>query len=138
MDFLAGGQLVVNAAYALVFVGVFLVANILLKEEATRAAQENLEDLKDRKAPNVLVKYTRPFFTQYIAPMVRGKPFWEKKRLVYRRKLISAGLKSDLTADEFISFKLINILVFPVLGAGLKALEVFDAQWYHIAASAFV
>ncbi|MCC7441624.1 MAG: type II secretion system F family protein, partial [Bdellovibrionales bacterium] len=42
------------------------------------------------------------------------------------------------TADEFISFKLINILVFPVLGAGLKALEVFDAQWYHIAASAFV
>lgn len=129
------GQLVVTASYVLIFAATALVSHMLFKQEETRAAQENLEDLQDRQAPNALVKWLRPFFTQYIVPMVRGKKTWEPRRVRYRRRLISAGLKNELTPDEFVSFKLILILVFPVIGTLLKALEIYDAQWYHIVAS---
>src|SRR5688500_4020108 len=79
------GPLVIYAAYALVFIAAAIVANMLVKEEESRAAQENLEDAGDRQAPNTLVKWTRPFFRQYIVPMVRGKKAWDTRRKMYRR-----------------------------------------------------
>ena len=107
-------QLVLNAAYALLGLSVFIVVRMLVQEQESRAVQENLDELNDREASNYLVKITRPFFTQYVVPIIRGKPYWNKKRKVYRTKIISAGLKSELTPDEFIAFKLFLIIFFPI------------------------
>jgi tight adherence protein C len=126
------GQIVIYAAYALIGVAVFLLARMLFQEEESRAAAENLSDLKDRKASNALVKMTRPFFSQYVAPMVRGKPYWDDARKNYRRKIISAGLKDELTPDEFIAFKFFLILFFPLVGGFLKAGEFIDFDWWMI------
>lgn len=119
-------QLVLWAAYVLAGGATFIIARMLLKEEETRAAQESLEDLRSRKASNGLVKLTRPFFTQYVVPMVREKGFWDVQRSNYKRKLISAGLKEELTPDEFIAFKLFQIVFFPIVGGVLKALDFID------------
>ena len=129
---IAKGQFVINTAYALIGLGSFILARMLLQEQETRAAQENLAELRDRQASSKLVKLTRPFFTQYVVPMLRGKPFWDDRRLIYKRKVISAGLKDELTADEFIAFKLFLILFFPVLGGLLKAFDFIDIPWYYI------
>src|SRR5579884_144018 len=93
------GQLVLYVAYALIGWGTFLVARMLLQEQELRDAQENLADLRSRGASNPLVKLTRPFFTQYVVPTLRGKKFWDDKRAYYRRKLIAAGLREELTPD---------------------------------------
>lgn len=129
------GELVIYMGYALVGLATFIVARMLVQEQETRAAQENLEELRDRKASNGLVKITRPFFTQYVVPMIRGKPFWENRRKAFRRKLISAGLKEELTPDEFIAFKLFLILFFPIVGGLLKVGEFIDVSSIYILGS---
>jgi tight adherence protein C len=123
---------VLNVAYGLIGLGVFVVARMLLQEQETRAAQDNLADGGERKASNGLVKITRPFFTQYVVPMIRGKPYWDDKRKIFKRKLIAAGLKEELTEDEFISFKLFLILFFPLVGGILKAGDFLDVPWWVI------
>ncbi|MEK6705842.1 MAG: type II secretion system F family protein [Bdellovibrionota bacterium] len=117
---------VIYVAYALIGVAVYIVARMLLQEEESRAAQENLADTRDRKSTNFLVRITRPFFNQYIVPMVRGKPFWDNKRKNYKRKLVTAGLKEELTPDEFIAFKFVLILFFPIVGGLLKTADMLD------------
>lgn len=129
------GQFVVMAAYALIGAAVFIFARMLMEEQESRAAQENLADLRDRKASNPLVKILRPFFTQYIVPMIRGKPFWDDKRKVFKRQLIAAGLRDELTPDEYISFKLLLIVFFPIVGGFLNALEFIDLAWYYVLGS---
>jgi tight adherence protein C len=138
LESIARGEFVIWVAYVLIGVGAYIVARMLVAEQESRAAQENLADLRDRKASNGLVKLTRPFFTQYVVPMIRGKPFWDNKRKHYKRKIISAGLKDELTPDEFIAFKLFLIIFFPVVGGFLKAGDFIDLQWYYILASGIV
>ena len=129
------GQLVINAGYALIFLGVYILVRMLLQEQETRAAAENLSDARDRKATDPLVRITRPFFSQYVVPLIRGKPFWDNKRKIFRRKIITGGLKDELTADEFISFKLFLIIFFPIVLAFLKAGGFLDVEWYYIVGS---
>jgi tight adherence protein C len=126
---------VLTFAYGLIGLGVFVVARMLLQEQETRAAQDNLSIGGERKASNGLVKITRPFFTQYVVPMIRGKVFWDDRRRHYKRKLIAAGLKEELTEDEFISFKLFLILFFPLVGGVLKAGDFLDVPAWLILAS---
>ena len=108
------GQIVIYAAYILIGLATFIVARMLLEEQESIAAQENLADLRDRQTSNPLVKLLRPIFTQYLVPVIRGKPFWDERRKYYRRKVIAAGIKDELTADEFISFKVLLIVFFPL------------------------
>ena len=129
---------VLYVGYALVFVAIFLIARVLLKEEESRAAQESLDESKSKESSNTLVKWLRPFFRQYLVPMVRGKPFWNKSRDRYRRKLISAGLKNEFTPDEFIAFKLINILFFPLIGGMMNALDLINLSIPIIVVAAVV
>ncbi|MDR3607440.1 MAG: type II secretion system F family protein [Oligoflexia bacterium] len=117
---------VLTAAYALIGGGVFVVARMLLQEEESRAAQDNLSDRNIRKSTNFLVRVTRPFFTNYVVPIIRGKDFWDVSRRKYRRKLIAAGMKDEFTPDEFIGFKLFLILFFPVVGGLLQAGDFID------------
>src|SRR4051794_6559802 len=100
MDAIEKGQFVINVAYALIGLAAYIVGRMLAQEQESRAAQENLADLRDRKSSNGLVKLLRPFFTQYIVPMIRGKPFWDAKRKIFKRKIIAGGLKEELTPDE--------------------------------------
>ena len=113
------------AALLLTFGAVYVVAHFLLNEEVRAAANDNLGD-RNRKASSTLVKVTRPFFSQYVVPMVRGKPMWESSRIRYRRKIISAGLTEELTPDEFIAFKFFLILFFPMLFAALNAAKALE------------
>jgi len=125
-------ELVKYAAYLAVGASAFIISRILLSEEERSAASENLADLRNRKASNKLVQTTRPFFTQYVVPIIRGKKFWDNKRIIYRRKLISAGLRDELTPDEFISFKLFLIVFFPFVGLLLNALGMADFSWWEM------
>jgi tight adherence protein C len=135
MNAIEKGQFVIYTAYFLIGLGAFILARMLMEEQESRAAQENLSDLRDRKASNPLVKLLRPFFTQYVVPMVRGKSFWDNRRKVYKRKIIAGGLKEELTPDEFISFKLVLIIFFPIVGGFLNAGEFIDLAWYYVLGS---
>lgn len=128
-------QFVLYSSYVLFGAAVYLVAKMLMKEEEIRAAQQNLEEASTRKSSNPLVRITRPFFVQYVVPMVRGKSLWEGQRASYRRKLITAGLKDELTADEFIAFKLFQIVFFPIVCGLLNALDVLDLSMIAVIGS---
>jgi tight adherence protein C len=124
------GTFVVYTAYALIFVATFLVMRFLVQEQEAREAEENLGETKNRKSSNSLVKATRPFFSQYFVPMVRGKPQWESRRVLYRRRIIAAGLREEFTPDEFIAFKIFLIFFFPLVGAVLTITGFLDiALW---------
>ncbi len=119
-----------------IFVAVFIIAHMLMSEEIRSAASENIADLRDRKASNGLVKIARPFITQYVVPMIRGKAMWESHRIRYKRMLITAGLSEELTPDEFISFKFFLILFFPIALLGLNRAGLMDISllWVFVAA----
>ncbi len=135
MNAIEKGQFVIYVAYALVGGAAFIIMRMVLEEQESRAAQENLADLRDRQSSNPLVKLLRPIFTQYIVPIVRGKPFWDNKRKEFRRRIIAAGLRDELTPDEFISFKVLLIIVFPFIGGVLNAGGFIDLAWYLILGS---
>ena len=93
-------DLVLNAGYALAFLSIFIFMRMLLSEQDNMSTQENMRDIDGKKTANSLVRLTRPFFSQYIMPSIRGKARFEKMRVKYRRKLISGGLKDQLTAAQ--------------------------------------
>jgi tight adherence protein C len=134
MELLSEGNrtFVLGAGYLAVFISTYLVSRMLLSEEARSAASENIGDLRNRKSSSKLVKFTRPFFTQYVVPMVRGKKFWDNRRLDYKRRLITAGLREELTPDELIAYKFFLVFFFPVVGLVLNALGMTSLQWYTI------
>jgi tight adherence protein C len=119
-------EFVLYVAYALIFGAAFLVSRMLLQEGETLAAAEKLSDKDRKKSKNGIVNLTRPFFVQYIVPMISGKPFWESQRKSWKSKLISAGLNDEFTPDEFISFKLFMIVFFPIMGGILNALDLLS------------
>ncbi len=138
MNVIEKGQFVINSAYALIFIAVFIFARMLVQEQESRAAQDNLSDSRDRKSTNALIKFLRPVFNQYVVPMIRGKQFWDDKRKIFKRRIIAAGLKEEISPDEFIAFKIILIVFFPLVGALLKAGDFLDLPWYIILGSAVV
>lgn len=128
-------EIVLYAGLLAVGVSAYLIARTVLSEEERSAAQENLADLRNRKSSSKLVQITRPFFTQYVVPMVRGKKFWENKRIEYRRKLVTAGLREELTSDEFIAYKFFLIVFFPFVCLALNAAGFTDFAWYTVLGS---
>lgn len=125
-------DLVLYAGYAAVFISVYLVSRMLLSEEERSAAQENLADLRNRGSSSKFLQATRPFFTQYVVPMVRGKKMWDNRRVDYRRKLISAGLREELTPDEFIAFKFFLVGFIPIAIMVTNALGVTDISFITV------
>ncbi len=127
------GETVVYAAYALVGLAVFVATRMLMQEQESRAAQENLDESRDtKKSTNALVRLTRPYFSQYFVPIVRGKKAFDNLRQVYKRKIVSAGLRDEFTPDQFIAFKLLLVLLFPVIGGILKNFEFIDVSVFVI------
>jgi len=120
------GSLVVYGSYVLIGLGVFIFAKMLLQEEEARTAQENLAESGSRKASNALVKIARPFLTQYIVPMVRGKKYWDKARKTGKRKLVAAGLKDELTPDELVAFRFFLSGFFPLMMLVMRMTGTYD------------
>ena len=138
IDAIEKGQLVINAAYLCVFLGAFLLGRMMMAEQESLAAHENLTDSRDRKASIPLDKIARPFYLHYLVPVVRGKPFWDARRKYYKRRIVSSGLRDQFSPDEFIAFKLILIIIFPLLCGVLKALDLVDLPAWGILATGLV
>jgi tight adherence protein C len=131
-------DLVLYAGYALIAAATFILTRMLLSEQDNLSASENLREQDGKKTSNSLVRFTRPFFAQYIVPAVRGKRKLDSTRLKYRRKLISAGLKSQITADEFIAFKILLIVVFPLIGGFIRAFGLYEVPFGLFPALPFI
>jgi tight adherence protein C len=127
-------QFVLYAGIAIAFIAVAVFSYMLLSEQENLNAQENLRELDGKKTSNPLVKLTRPFFSQYLVPAIRGNSKFDAWRLKYKRKIISGGLKDELTADEFIAFKFMLIAVFPLIGGLLNATGVAEVSGWVIMA----
>ncbi len=119
-------EYVLYTGYGLLFSAVFMFFHMILSEQENMNAQENLRELDGKKSSNQFIRMTRPFFANYILPAVRGKKKLEKWRVKYRRKIISAGLVKEINAEEFISFKILLIFLFPIIGGFLKAGDFAD------------
>jgi len=119
-------EFLLYAGYALLFISVAMFSYMLVSEQENLTAAENLRELEGKKTTNGLVKITRPFFSQYIVPVVRSKRFFDESRVKYRRKIISGGLKDQLNADEFIAFKIFLVVFFPLVGGMVNALKLYD------------
>ncbi len=119
-------EFVLMAGYGIIFVSVAIFSFMLVSEQENLDAQENLRELDGKKTSNPLVKFTRPVFSQYLVPAIRGNARFDAWRLKYKRKIISGGLKEELTADEFIAFKFMLIAVFPLIGGFIRALDLAD------------
>lgn len=117
---------VLYAGYALIFGAVFIITRAVVSEQENMSAQENMREIDGNKTSNQLVRLTRPFFTQYVVPSIRGRARFDETRLEYRRKIISAGLKDEITADEFIAFKALLIVVFPIIGGIIRFSHIYD------------
>jgi tight adherence protein C len=115
------------AGYLLMGAAVFLIVRMLVQEQESRAAQENI-DSRDRKAATGIVGLVRMLASQYVVPFVRGRPFWDKQRLEWRRRLISAGLREVFTPDEFIALRLLNIVLFPVVSWVMNVFGLVDVS----------
>jgi len=127
------GQTLMLAGYVLMGAAVFLIVRMLVQEQESRAAQENI-DRRDRKSAAGLLGFLRMLASQYIVPFVRGRPFWDKQRTEWRRRLISAGLREEFTPDEFIALRLLNIAVFPLATWVLNVFGLLDVSaWITLA-----
>ena len=130
MGVIERGQIVIYSAYILLGLSVFLLVRMLMTEQESRAAQENLEDRGGKKSSFPFAALLRPFYSQYLVPVVRGRPYWEKSRRHWRRQLIAGGVKDEFSPDEFIAFKLIFIIFVPLILGLLRAAELIDISMY--------
>lgn len=122
--------LVTAVALIFVFTSVYMVARTIFHQEETRSAKQLLgEEEKSRKARNVIIKYSRPFFSRYVVPIVSDLKI-DKYRKAVKRKLISAGMLEEFTPDELLSFKLFLIIGFPVFLFGVNYLGEFGLPVY--------
>ncbi len=126
MELFDRSQLVMYSAYGLLGLSIFLLVQALLTEQESRNAQENLEDFRGRQASFPFVQILRPFYSQYIVPIVRGKPLWETRRKHWRRRLIAGGVKNEFTPDEFIAYKLIFIIFLPIFLGFMQTASMID------------
>ncbi|MBI3543186.1 MAG: type II secretion system F family protein [Deltaproteobacteria bacterium] len=113
-------SLTLYVAYAFVGTGVYLIARMFFHQEEQRSAKQLLgEESEDRKASNAVIKYSRPFFSRYVVPTVRGMKI-DPYRKVLKRKLIAAGMSDEFTPDELFSFKLFLIIGAPLFIGGVN------------------
>ncbi len=120
----------VALAYILVFFAVYIFARAFFHSEQTHSAKQLLgEQDKNRKASDSIIKYSRPFFSRYVVPVVQGMKL-DAQRKDAKRKLVSAGLTDELTADEFLSMKVFLIFGTPLFLAVVNYAGEFGLEWW--------
>ncbi len=123
-------DLTLLVAYGFVFAGVYIMARAFFHQEETHSAKQLLSDEdKNRKASNVIIKYSRPFFTRYVVPLVLNMKI-DGYRKDLHRKLIAAGMREEFNPDELFAFKLFLIIGAPLFMYGVNWLGEFDFSWF--------
>ena len=111
----------INIAYIALGLAVYFLVRTVFSDEEKRSAGKALgayrSDAPD--AGNVILRYSRPFFSRYLVPIVEDLKIGDTRKTL-KRKLASAGLTEALTPDELYSFKLFLIIGFPVLMGFMK------------------
>lgn len=127
-------SLTLLVAYCFIGAGVYMMARMFFHQEEARSAKQLLgEEEKDRKASNIVIKYSRPFFSRYVVPIVRGLKI-DDYRKILKRKLIAAGMDEEFTPDELFAFKLFLIIGCPAFVAFVNSSYVgdFGLPWYTL------
>ncbi len=110
----------------------FMVRTVFSDEEkrsASRALGSGRENASD--AGNVILRYSRPFFTRYLVPIVEDLKI-DNQRKILKKKLATAGMTDVFTPDELFSFKLFLIIGFPVMLAFVRyAWEMEVPPWLY-------
>jgi tight adherence protein C len=133
-------KMVAMSFYYLAFVmlgaAVFFMVQTVFSDEERRSASRALGNSRDgaSDAGNIFLKYSRPFFSRYLVPVVADLKI-ESTRKDLKRKLASAGLQEILTPDELYSFKLFLILGFPILALFLRVAWEIDLPIWSIPAA---
>src|SRR5262245_46204501 len=121
----------INIAYIALGLAVYFLTRTVFSDEEKRSAGRALGNYRDNAsdAGNVILRYSRPFFSRYLVPVVEDLKV-DKTRKILKRKLASAGLTEALTPDELYSFKLFLIAGFPAMLLFMKfAWEVDIPPW---------
>jgi tight adherence protein C len=112
------------------------MARTFFHQEEARSAKQLLgEEEKNRKASNVIIKYSRPFFSRYVVPTVSTLKI-DDYRKTLKRKLIAAGMQEEFTPDELFAFKLFLIIGAPVFLSTLNYFFELDLSWFYYPAMA--
>ncbi|MGZ3692773.1 MAG: type II secretion system F family protein [Bdellovibrionota bacterium] len=121
----------INIAYLALGFAVYFLVRTVFSDEEKRSAGKALGNYRDNApdAGNVVLKYSRPFFSRYLVPIVEDLKI-DDQRKVLKRKLASAGLTEALTPDELYSFKLFLIIGFPFLLGFVKVAWQVDVPFY--------
>lgn len=123
-------SLTLLVAYGFIFAGVYMMARMFFHQEEARSAKQLLgEEEKNRKASNAVIKYSRPFFSRYVVPVVQSMKI-DAYRKTIKRKLIAAGMTEEFTPDELFAFKLFLILGAPLFFGLVEYLGEFGIPWY--------
>lgn len=111
----------INLAYIALGLAIYFLVRTVFSDEEKRSAGRALGNYRDNApdAGNIILRYSRPFFSRYVVPIVEDLKI-DDTRKILKRKLASAGLTEALTPDELYSFKLFLIIGFPVLLGFMK------------------
>lgn len=106
----------INIAYLALGFAIYFITRTIFSDEEKRSAGRALGNYRADApdAGNIVLRYSRPFFSRYLVPIVEDLKV-DATRKVLKRKLASAGLTEALTPDELYSFKLFLIIGFPAL-----------------------
>ena len=116
-------------ALGLVFFAVYMFTKAFFSQEATHNAKQLLgEEEKNRKAPDPIIKYSRPIFSRYVVPIVQDMQL-DKQRKEAKQKLIAAGLTDELTPDEFMAMKISLIFLAPLVTFAVNYFGEFELHW---------
>lgn len=121
----------INFAYIALGLAVYFIVRTVFSDEEKRSAGRQLGNYRADApdAGNVVLKYSRPFFSRYIVPIVEDLKIDDTRKLL-KRKLASAGLTESLTPDELYSFKLFLIIGFPALMGFMRVAWEMDVPLY--------
>ncbi len=123
----------INFAYIALAIAVYFMVRTVFSDEEKRSAGRALGNYRENApdAGNIILKYSRPFFSRYFVPTVEGLKI-DDTRKVLKRKLASAGLTEALTPDELYSFKLFLIIGFPLGLIFIKFAWDIDVPFYAV------
>jgi tight adherence protein C len=120
-----------------VFFSVYIFARAFFHSEQIHSAKQLLGEGQDknRKTTDTVIKYSRPFFSRYVVPIIQNMKV-DAQRKEAKRKLISAGLTDELTADEYLSMKIFLIFGAPTFLAVVNYAGEFGLDWWVYVISA--
>ena len=114
-------------AYLALGVAVYFMVRTVFADEEKRSASRALGSGRElaSDAGNAILKYSRPFFSRYLVPIVEELKI-DDQRKILKKKLATAGMTDIFTPDELFSFKLFLIIGFPLMLGALQFLWEMD------------